>query len=231
MAPTLPSSLSPHICIVASPDLQELLTNASLPPLSQILQSFAPLSQGASFVWYCSVSLRANQNLSFACIYPRQKFNPECIIRTCASPTRPHAILPPLTLHIVHPRITPHVTRYAKSVTTRTTNLTSVPHASFALRFSELPDVEDAAHEDEEQRAGRTMDWIGTRVGARAARWVELVEQQQQAAAQEQGASVPPLPARTPWWDEVKRCVEGDQVPNRFEGWNHPVARTCLHSV
>lgn len=33
---------------------------------------------------------------------------------------------------------------------------------------------------------------------------------------------------RTPWWEEVKRCVEGEHVPNRFEGWNHPVAGAYL---
>lgn len=46
MAPILPSSLSPHICILQSPDLQQVLTDASLPSLPQILQSFSPLSQG-----------------------------------------------------------------------------------------------------------------------------------------------------------------------------------------
>ncbi|KAG6878643.1 hypothetical protein C0993_001166 [Termitomyces sp. T159_Od127] len=28
----------------------------------------------------------------------------------------------------------------------------------------------------------------------------------------------------TPWWDELRRCVEGDHVPSKTEGWNHPVA-------
>ncbi|GJE87623.1 ER-golgi trafficking TRAPP I complex 85 kDa subunit-domain-containing protein [Phanerochaete sordida] len=144
MAPTLPSSLSPHICILQSPDVQQLLADASLPPLSQVLQSFTPLSQ----------------------------------------------------------------------VSTRTTTLSSVTHASFALRFSELPDVEASLHEDEEQRAGRTLDWIGSRVAARSARWVELVEKR----GRDDGAW------RTPWWDEVRRCVEGDLVPSRYEGWNHPTA-------
>lgn len=44
----LPSSLSPHICILSSPDLKELLTAASLPQLSDIFQSFSPLPQGQS---------------------------------------------------------------------------------------------------------------------------------------------------------------------------------------
>ncbi|EKM61151.1 uncharacterized protein PHACADRAFT_190295 [Phanerochaete carnosa HHB-10118-sp] len=100
------------------------------------------------------------------------------------------------------------------TVTTRTTTLNSVPHASFALRFSELPDVESSLHEDEEQRAGRTLDWIGSRVGARSARWVEMVEKKGRDDSS----------WRTPWWDEVKRCVEGEHVPSKYEGWNHPVA-------
>lgn len=29
---------------------------------------------------------------------------------------------------------------------------------------------------------------------------------------------------RTPWWDEIRRCAEGDHVPSKVEGWNHPVA-------
>ncbi|EMD42167.1 hypothetical protein CERSUDRAFT_90771 [Gelatoporia subvermispora B] len=29
---------------------------------------------------------------------------------------------------------------------------------------------------------------------------------------------------RTPWWEEVKRCVEGDIAPSANEGWNHPTA-------
>ena len=85
-------------------------------------------------------------------------------------------------------------------------------------RPSDLLEVELASQEDEEQRAGRTMDWIGTRVGARSARWVELVE------ATPPPGKENPWKDRTPWWEEVKRCVEGDHVPNRVEGWNHPVA-------
>lgn len=72
-------------------------------------------------------------------------------------------------------------------------------------------------NEDEEQRAGRAMDWIGSRVATQCARWIEVVEA---SAAREDD----PFRSRTPWWDEVKRCVEGDNVPNRMEGWNHPVA-------
>ncbi|KAF9010359.1 hypothetical protein BDZ89DRAFT_996309 [Hymenopellis radicata] len=140
MSPVLPSSLSPHICIIASEDLKQLLESASLPPLPAILQSFSPLPQ----------------------------------------------------------------------VTTRTTSLTSVPHASFALRFSDLVEIENACQEDEEQRAVRTLDWIGERIGRRCAKWVEDIGDKDTT--------------RTPWWDELKRCIEGSHTPSRTETWNHPVA-------
>ncbi|KAJ7293446.1 ER-golgi trafficking TRAPP I complex 85 kDa subunit-domain-containing protein [Mycena rebaudengoi] len=143
MAPALPSSLSPHICILSSPDLTQLLDSSLLPPLPHILQSFSPLPQ----------------------------------------------------------------------VTTRTTSLTSVPHPSFNLRFSSLPEIEAACREDEEQRAERTIDWIGARIGKRSAKWLEDIEK---LADKD--------PVRTPWWDELKRCAEGDHVPSRAESWNHPVA-------
>ncbi|PBK77412.1 hypothetical protein ARMSODRAFT_280722 [Armillaria solidipes] len=143
MAPTLPSSLSPHICIIPSDDLTQLLQSSSLPPLPAILQSFSPLPQ----------------------------------------------------------------------VTTRTTSLTSVPHSSFALRFSDLSEIETACREDEEQRAARTLDWIGERIGRRCAKWVEDIQKLGEKDA-----------SRTPWWDEVRRCVEGNHVPSRMETWNHPVA-------
>ncbi|KAJ7103664.1 ER-golgi trafficking TRAPP I complex 85 kDa subunit-domain-containing protein [Mycena belliarum] len=143
MAPALPSSLSPHICIVSSPDLTELLKSSLLPPLPHILQSFSPLPQ----------------------------------------------------------------------VTTRTTALTSVPHSSFGLRFSSLSEIEAACREDEEQRAERTIDWIGARISKRCAKWLEDMERLGEKD-----------PVRTPWWDELKRCAEGDHVPSKTEGWNHPVA-------
>ncbi|KAI0094770.1 ER-golgi trafficking TRAPP I complex 85 kDa subunit-domain-containing protein [Irpex rosettiformis] len=154
MAPSLPFSLSPHICVHSSPDLLDLLDHASLPPLPRILQAFVPLSQ----------------------------------------------------------------------VTTRTTTLTSVPHASFALRFSDLTEVESSVHEDEEQRAGRTLDWIGSRIATQSARWVEAVESSSTRPDD-------PWRNRTPWWDEVKRCIQGDNVPNRVEGWNHPVSIICAVST
>ncbi|KAI0697133.1 ER-golgi trafficking TRAPP I complex 85 kDa subunit-domain-containing protein [Cytidiella melzeri] len=168
MAPNLPFSLSPHVCVLSSPDLQELLDNASLPPLPRILQSFVPLAQGMLL------------------LYP--------------------LVTAPLMFN------------------TRTTTLTSVPHASFALRFSDLTEVESAVHEDEEQRAGRMLDWIGSRVAAQSARWVEMVESSFTRPDD-------PWRNRTPWWDEVKRCIQGDNVPNRVEGWNHPVSVICAVST
>ncbi|KAF8913001.1 ER-golgi trafficking TRAPP I complex 85 kDa subunit-domain-containing protein [Gymnopilus junonius] len=139
----LPYSLSPHICIIASPDLNELLERSSLPPLPHILQSFSPLPQ----------------------------------------------------------------------VTTRTTSLVSVPHASFSLRFSDLQEVEEACREDDDQRAIRTIDWMTARIGKRCAKWVQDME-----AVGERDV------IRTPWWDELRRCAEGDFVPAKSEGWNHPTA-------
>ncbi|KAG5220519.1 ER-golgi trafficking TRAPP complex-domain-containing [Salix suchowensis] len=98
-------------------------------------------------------------------------------------------------------------------VTTRTTSLTKVPHASFALRFSALADIEAACKEDEAERAVRTIDWISARISKQCSKWVEDAEALNDANN-----------ARTPWWDDVKRCAEGDHVPNRMEGWNHPVS-------
>lgn len=48
MPPTLPISLSPHVCILPSQDLVELLEEASLPALHQVLQAFSPLSRSPS---------------------------------------------------------------------------------------------------------------------------------------------------------------------------------------
>ncbi|KAF5385469.1 hypothetical protein D9757_005398 [Collybiopsis confluens] len=143
MAPPLPSSLSPHICILSSPDLQDLLAAASLPQLPEILQSFSPLPQ----------------------------------------------------------------------VTTRTTSLASVSHKAFSLRISDLNEIELACREDEEQRAVRMVDWIGSRIGARCAQWVEDMEKQEGKQ-----------PERLPWWEDLKRCLEGDHTPSKTETWNHPAA-------
>lgn len=102
-------------------------------------------------------------------------------------------------------------------VTSRTTTLNSVSHSSFALRFSDLAEIEAGCREGEEQRAIRTIDWIGARVSRRCAKWVEDMER---AEAKAEGKEI----QRTPWWDEVKRCTEGDHIPSKTEGWNHPVA-------
>ena len=111
-----------------------------------------------------------------------------------------------------------------RAVITRTTSLTSVPHPAFALRFSDVLEIENAVHEDEEQRAGRTMDWIGSRISQRCERWMGMVE----TDTRENGGKT--WRNRTPWWDEVKRCVSGDNIPSSVEGWNHPVSRTlCSH--
>jgi trafficking protein particle complex subunit 8 len=98
-------------------------------------------------------------------------------------------------------------------VTTRTAALTSVPHSAFALRFSNLTEIEHACREDEEQRAGRTIDWIGERISHRCGKWIEDTEKQTETDSR-----------RTPWWDELKRCAEGEHTPARDETWNHPVA-------
>ncbi|KIM32672.1 hypothetical protein M408DRAFT_184959 [Serendipita vermifera MAFF 305830] len=144
MAAKLPSSLSPHVTTLLSPDLIQLLTDASLPPLHHIFQSYSPL---------------------------------------------------PL-------------------VTTRTTAFTPVQHSSFHLRFSNLEHIQIACKEDEETRSSRFIDWLGTRIARRAGKWVE-------------DASQRPLDAstiRTPWWEDMRRCVEGEWTPSKWEGWNHPVA-------
>lgn len=99
-------------------------------------------------------------------------------------------------------------------VTTRTTTLTSVPHTAFNLRFSDLQDVEEACREDDEQRAIRTIDWMTGRISSRCAKWVKEVDLLGDKET-----------LRTPWWDELRRCAEGDFVPSKTEGWNHPVAR------
>ena len=93
-----------------------------------------------------------------------------------------------------------------------------MPHPSFALRFSDIVEIENAVHEDEEQRAGRTMDWIGSRIAQRCERWLDMLETESK-----EGGKM--WRTRTPWWDEVKRCVDGDHVPSSAEGWNHPVSR------
>ncbi|KIO33692.1 hypothetical protein M407DRAFT_231895, partial [Tulasnella calospora MUT 4182] len=100
-------------------------------------------------------------------------------------------------------------------VITRTTTLVPVTHSSFTLRFSELTQVESACREDEEARAGRTIDWISGCIAKKAAGWVEDLESRNKGE---------PLKGDTKWWQELKFCLDGDRVPARGEGWNHPVA-------
>ena len=87
--------------------------------------------------------------------------------------------------------------------------------------LANLVETEQATHEDEEQRADRTLDWIGSRIASRSSQWVDAVEN---------GIGKPDnvWRDRTPWWEEVKRCIEGDLIPNRLEGWNHPIAGTLI---
>ncbi|EJD55548.1 hypothetical protein AURDEDRAFT_155791 [Auricularia subglabra TFB-10046 SS5] len=143
MSAVLPSSLSPHVCVLPSPDLAAALEEAGLPPIHHLLQSFSPLQQ----------------------------------------------------------------------VTTRTTSLATVALASFALRFSDLGEVEAACKEDEDARAGRTIDWIGGRIAKKAAQWLG-----------DDPSGPRPKGTRTLWWEELRRCAEGDYTPSRAEGWNHPAA-------
>lgn len=160
MGPALPSSLSPHVCLVPCPDLVLLLQHASLPPLHDILQSFSPLPQGIS-----------------------PPFSPS-----------------------YHPHPSP-------PVTTRTTSLTTVSHPSFALRFSDLADTERACLEDDELRAARTIDWIGERITKQCALWLKDLDDHPDRYS-----------TRTPWWDELTRCAEGDHLPSKYDGWNHPLS-------
>lgn len=173
MPPPLPYSLSPHICVLPSPDLEQLLTQSSLPPIHHLLQSFSPL--------------------------PQSKYHHSLFLQR-------------------------QILTISQIVTTRTTTLTTVPHANFTLRFSDLREVESACKEDEEQRAGRSIDWISSRLGKNSSRWVSHVENLERDSQTE---------TREPWWDELRRCVEGDHVPSRAEGWNHPVAGTSppLHPI
>jgi hypothetical protein len=111
----------------------------------------------------------------------------------------------------------------SSAVTTRTTTLTPISHASFALRFSDLVEIEAGCREPEEQRAERTIDWIGTRIAQKAAHWLADWDASDAAARERDGDPT----VRTPWWEDLRRCVEGACVPARSEGWNHPVASAC----
>lgn len=96
--------------------------------------------------------------------------------------------------------------------------MVSVPHASFSLRFSDLAEIEAACYEDEEGRATRTVDWISEHISQRSSKWVEDVEKLKEKDG-----------LQSPWWDELKRCAEGEHTPSRSETWNHPAAGTsCI---
>jgi hypothetical protein len=114
-----------------------------------------------------------------------------------------------------------------------------VLHQSFHLRFSNLEEIERACKEDEERRAVRTFDWISGRVARKGAKWVESEERELEmgkvsaqvgsgnrdgSRTSGLGRSLDSVPASTPWWDELRMCVEGEITPNRVEGWNHPMA-------
>lgn len=100
-------------------------------------------------------------------------------------------------------------------VSARTTALATVTHDKYVIRFSDLLEVEAATKEDEEVRAGRTFDWMSSRVSRKAAAWVAEVEEKPLNLGKEMK-----------WWQDIKLCAEGDIAPSRTEGWNHPVART-----
>ncbi|KAG8754517.1 hypothetical protein FRC12_011166 [Ceratobasidium sp. 428] len=100
-----------------------------------------------------------------------------------------------------------------ESISARTTALASVTHDRYFIRFSDLQDVETASKEDEEVRAGRTFDWMSTRISRKAAAWVAEVEEKPLNLGKEMK-----------WWQDIRLCVEGDVAPTRTEGWNYPIA-------
>ena len=102
-------------------------------------------------------------------------------------------------------------------VSARTTALATVTHDKYIIRFSDLSEVEAASKEDEEVRAGRTFDWMSSRVSRKAATWVTEVEERPLNLGKEMK-----------WWQDVRLCAEGDIAPSRTEGWNHPVACTLF---
>lgn len=99
------------------------------------------------------------------------------------------------------------------SVTTRTTNLTSVHHETFNLRFSNYRDTCAACNEEPASRASRIMDWLDARISGKASQWMQELHCLQLDTS-----------LQMPWWKDLKDCVEFDTVPNPYEAWNHPVA-------
>lgn len=67
--------------------------------------------------------------------------------------------------------------------------------------------------EDEERRSARIIDWIGERIDQQCPKWVGDLEKDSTRDSE-----------RSPWWDELRRCLEGDNIPSKTEGWNHPVS-------
>ena len=118
-----------------------------------------------------------------------------------------------LSLKVSLPLLSFLLPTHPSLVTTRTTSLTTVSHPSFALRFSDLADTERACLEDDEQRAARTIDWIGDRITRQCAHWLKELDDNPDRYS-----------SRTPWWDELARCAEGDHLPSKYDGWNHPLS-------
>lgn len=102
-----------------------------------------------------------------------------------------------------------------QQVTVRSTTFSTITHPSFHLRFADFSSLEAACAEDEDERASRTIDWLGQRITREADKWVKSVESDKIKINH---------PSDAPWWQELHNCVEGDHLPTRFEGWNHPVA-------
>lgn len=53
---------------------------------------------------------------------------------------------------------------------------------------------------------------MNSRISEKAVKWVEIMDRNKSEGV------------TTPWWEELKKCAEGNVVPSRAEGWNHPVA-------
>ena len=95
-------------------------------------------------------------------------------------------------------------------VTTRTVGITPIRHEAFHVRFSSFNDTWSACQEEPTHRAGRTLDWINSRIASQASAWVQQIQEL--------------APQSLPWWDELRECIEADIIPNPYETWNHPSA-------
>lgn len=123
----------------------------------------------------------------------------------------------PPYLKVLSPSYPFQLAHFLPPVTTRTTSLSTISHPSFTLRFSDLADTERACLEDDEKRAARTIDWIGERITKQCAHWLSELDTHPDRSS-----------TRTPWWDELSRCAEGDHLPSKYDGWNHPVSSLFL---